>query len=101
MVRVFAAATKLGDGAACSAMAERRCSVSTRGGGDGNENWAGELVGQARGGFKHWPAMPGWPRHMAAWLDGRRWVAPHGGGFLKPVRYCSMPETSIQLTFDA
>ena len=71
MVHIFVAASELGDSVACSAMAERRCSVAARGGGDGNENWAGELVGQARGGFMSWPAAPGQPRHVAAWSGGR------------------------------
>ena len=38
VVRVLAAASELGDGVACSAMAERLSSVAARGGGDGNEN---------------------------------------------------------------
>jgi len=65
VVRVFAAASELGDGAACSAMVEQWSSVAARGGGEGNEIWTGELVGQAGGGFKQWPAVPGRPRHVA------------------------------------
>jgi len=38
VVHVFAAASELGDGTACSAMVERLSSVAARGGGDGNEN---------------------------------------------------------------
>ena len=50
MVHVFAAASELGDGTACSAMVERLSSVAARGGGDGNEKMDCEPVRQTRGG---------------------------------------------------
>ena len=55
-------------------------------------NWSGRRVG----GFMSWPAVPGRPRRVAARSDGRRRVAPHGGDFLKPVRYCSIDSANVQ-----
>ena len=76
MVHVFAAASELGDGAACSAMAERRCSVAARGGGEGNEKWTDEPVGQADVGSSHglqrqdgrgaWPTQSGGQRRVSS-----------------------------------
>ena len=75
MVRVFAAASKLGDGGATRQWQSRRCSIVARGGGEGSEKLDCEPVGQARGRFKSWPTMPRRPRRMAAWSGGQRWVS--------------------------
>jgi len=77
-------------------MAVQRSSVAARGGGEGNEIWTGELVGQAGGGFKQWPAVPGRPRRVAYVVrrlatGGAMWRL-----FSETGRHCSEFEISIQ-----
>ena len=96
MVHVFAAASELGDGVACLAMAERLSSLAARGGGDANEKMDCEPVGQARGGV-----------HVVA--SSARTATAHGHAVRRPAtggathrtfsengQHCSLPETLIQ-----
>ena len=96
MVRVFAAASELGDGAACSAMAERLSSLAARGGGDANEKMDCEPVGQACGGV-HVVASSA----RTATARGRVVRRPATGGTMRRAfsengHHCSLPETLIQ-----
>jgi len=53
-----------------------RCySIVACGGGEGTEKMSCEPVGQARGRFKSWPAVPGQPRRVAVRSGGRRRVS--------------------------
>jgi len=89
VVRVFAAVSKLCDGAVGAAMAERpelACCARWR---RRNEKWADELVGQARGVFTSWPATPGWPRRVACASGDRRRVSPTRRTFSQKGQHCS------------
>ena len=72
-------------------MAERQCSVAARDGGEGNEKWTDEPVGQADVGSSH--GLQRQDDH-GVWLRGQAAsdeCPPRGRRFLKSVRHCSSP----------